>query len=316
MGRAGGAITRSQWLGFFALCLLSASGWLIDDTWPSPLLGPEREGLHDLVIAGLLCAVSWRSLTHGNLRARPWMKLALASICLLGVPAMVAETTLGAGSQVTVSALFALLPVIVVVLVSYLDFDKGSSGAGRLLMPALIGLGGTLFLLPFVEPRSWRQIVLQAAVVFSVLVAATASVWMYRLLRGFPVLEAAVICCLANVVFAVVLSVAIRLTTRPDRTSSGFAELGWRGFVVEAATAILFGLPQIVLLVWLLREVAPVRFAARYLVVPLLTVIESYAIVRAPVTLRVAAGTALVIFAAWRLMTASQHDEEPGLMLR
>lgn len=312
-GRAEGAITKPQWLGFFALCLLSASAWVIDSASPSTLPGVEREGLHDLVVAILLCAVGWPKLARGNFRTRSWLKLALGSICLLGVPAMVVGSTLGDGAGVTVAALFALLPVMVVVIVSYVDFSGAdSSRAMRLLLPALIGLGGMLLLLPFAEPGSWRQAGLEAAVVAGVLVAASASVWMYRLLCDFTVVEAAVICSLANAAFSAVVLLASSVATRAA------IHAGWggrRGLAIEAATAIFLGLPQILLLVWLMREVAPVRFAARYLVIPLLTVIEGYALLRPPVTLRVAGGAVLVVFAVWRLMTASQRDQEPGLML-
>ena len=312
MAHTGGALTKSQWLGFFALCALWSSAWLISDRWPSPLPPVEQQGLHDLLIAAVLCCVGWKNLAPGNLRARPWLKLALASICLLGVPALVVETTLGAGSAVTVAALFALLPVMVVVLVASLG-GIGASGAMRLLLPALIGLGGMLLLLPFAEPGSWRMAGLEAAVVAGIFVAAVASVWMYRLLPGFTVIEAAVICCLANAVFSAAVLAASSVAARAV-ISSGWS--GWRGLAMEAATAILVGLPQALLLVWLLRGVAPVRFAARYLVVPLLTVLEAYALLRPPIGLREIGGAVLVIFAAWRLLTASQRDEEPGLMLR
>jgi len=306
-----GTLTKPQWLGFFALCLLGASAWLVDSAWPSTLPGAEREGLHDLVIALVLCAVGWRQLVSANFRARPWLKLALASVCLLGVPAMVVGSTLGDGSGVVAAALFALLPVMVVVIVSYVGGAE-SSRTMRLLLPALIGLGGMLLLLPFAEPGSWRQAGLEAAVVAGVLVAAAASVWMYRLLPGFTVIEAALICSLANAVFSAVVLMASSVAARAV-VSSGWG--GWHALAIEAATAIFLGLPQVLLLVWLLREVAPARFAARYLVIPLLTVIEGYALLRPPIGWREIGGAALVIFAAWRLLTASQPDEEPGLML-
>jgi drug/metabolite transporter (DMT)-like permease len=71
-----------------------------------------------------------------------------------------------------------------------------------------------------------------------------------------------------------------------------------------------------VLLVWLMRDVAPTRFAARYLVVPLLTVMEGYVLLRPGFSVRAVAGGALMVFGAWRLLTASQREGEPGLVLR
>jgi hypothetical protein len=244
-------------------------------------------------------------------------RLALASICLLGVPALVVAMTLGGGSEVTAAALFALLPVMVVVIVAYVDpGGRGSSGTTRLLVPALIGLGGMLLLLPFAEPGSWRQAGLEGVIVLGILVAAVASVWMYRLLGGFTVIEAAVICCVANAAFSFAFFLVSGLVTSVAGGSGWAGDWSWRVFAIEVGTAICFGLPQVLLLVWLMREVAPVKFSARYLVVPLLTVIEGYAVVRPEIGWREVGGVALVIFAVWRLMTASQRDEEPGLMLR
>jgi drug/metabolite transporter (DMT)-like permease len=306
-------ISRAQWVGFFALCLLGASAGLVDGAWPSLLGTTERLGLHDLVIAIVLCGVGWGSAGRVNLRGRRWVKLALASVSLLGLPVLAAEAALGTVSGVTVTALFALFPVMMVVLVSSVDFGgAAASGADRQLLPALIGLGGMLLVLPIAQPGSWGQAGREGVVGAGVLIAAIASGWMYRLLREFAVIEAAMICCLANAVFFFVVSVASPLMARTD----GSSEWSWPGLAVEVAIAVLLGLPQALLLVWLLREVAPVRLAARYFVVPLLTVLEGYALVRPPVTLRLAGGALLVIFGAWRLMTASQRGEEPGLMLR
>jgi hypothetical protein len=89
----------------------------------------------------------------------------------------------------------------------------------------------------------------------------------------------------------------------------------WSAFAIEAATAILFDLPQMVLLLWLMRGVAPERLAARTLVIPLLTVLEGYALLRPTVTAKSACGAALVIAGAWRLMTVSPREEEPSLVL-
>jgi hypothetical protein len=86
-----------------------------------------------------------------------------------------------------------------------------------------------LLLLPFAEPGFWRQ-------------------------TG---LEAAVICCLANAVFSAAVLLASSVAARAV-VSSGVG--GWHGLAMEAATAILIGLPQFLLLVWLLREVEPARF--------------------------------------------------------
>ncbi len=305
MRARGERISRGQWLAFFALCLLGASEWVVSGAWASPLPASEQQGLRYFVTAVVLFAVGWKRVGWGSLRERRWWRLCFASVCLLGLPALAAGLSdLG---DVTVAALFALLPVMVVVLVSAFG-----AGVSRLLLPASIGLAGMLFLLPVGEPGSLRVVGLEGICLAGVLIAAGASVWMYGLLGEFAVIEAAVICSSANAVFFLVMF----LVSSVGGGSGWGGEWSWRDFGVEAATAICFVLPQIVLLVWLMREIVPERFAARYLVVPLLTVIEGYAATRPELPLRLVGGAALAIFGAWRLMTASGRDEKPGLVLR
>jgi len=305
-------LTRARWAGFFVLCLLGASGWLVDQAWPSALPAAPRQGLDDLLIAVVLGAVDWRSFGRGEARGRPWVRLGLGSVLLLGVPATLAGIALGGASEITVAALFGLAPVIVVVLV--VGFESGAgegSGARALLMPSLAGLAGILLVLPVETPASWREIEFPGIALVGVLTAAAASVWMYRLLGYFSVVEGAAVCGAANAVYFLVVFAA-----------SGLGGAGWgAGWIwsslgVEAVKAVGFDLPQVVLLVWLLRDLAPVRFAARFLVIPLLTVAEGFALMRPEVSLRAAGGAALVGFGAWRLATARLRDEESWLMLR
>jgi drug/metabolite transporter (DMT)-like permease len=296
---------------------LGASAWLVDGAWPSLLPTAVRQLLHDLIIAIVLGCVGWKKLFDCNLCGLPWIKLALASVLLLGVPATLAQLALGGVSEVTVAALFALAPVAVVILVSNSDFGgTARPGSIQLLVPALIGLAGTLFLLPVSAPGSWREARLEGVVVLAVLVAAVASVWMHRLLRGFAIIEAAVICCSANAVFFAAVFVASSVTAGSGVSAFWGGPWTARTLAIEAATAVFFDLPQVILLLWLLREITPARFSARYLVVPLLTVIEGYLLLRPEVSLLSILGAALLIFGVWRLMTASQREEEPGLMLR
>ncbi len=65
------------------------------------------------------------------------------------------------------------------------------------------------------------------------------------------------------------------------------------------------------LTVWLLREIDPVRFSARFLVIPLVTIVEGLALLRPEVTGRMVAGMVLLSGgAAWILMTPREVDEE------
>ncbi len=280
----------------------------MDQAWPSALPAAARQGLDDLLIAVVLGGVGWRSFERSEARGWARLKLGLASVLLLGVPATLAGVALGGVSEVTVAALFGLAPVAVVVLVAGSGVGAGEgSGARGLLMPALAGIAGILMVLPVETPGSWRELGFAGVGVVGVLTAAAASVWMYGLLRDFSVAEAAAVCGAANAFYFLVMFAA---------SGPGGAGWSWGALGVEAVKAVGFDLPQVVLLLWLMRAVMPVRFAARFLVIPLLTVVEGFVLVRPEVSLRVAGGAALVGFGAWRLLTARLRDQEPGLMLR
>jgi hypothetical protein len=310
---AGGAMAWRQRVGFFALCAMAASGWLMEGAWPSTLPVAARQCLHELAIAVVVGGFSWRRFARKRAaqrgRWRVWVRLSAASVGLLAVPVALIESTQGGVSAVTVAGLFALAPVGVVVLMPV--FDAGVvNDAMRLLGPAVLGLAGVLLMLGFALPGSWRELGLDTMVVLGVVIAAAASVWMYRLLAEVRVSDAVLVCCLANALFWLVVMAA---TGAGGVFASGWS---WRVLTMECAKALLFDMPQIVLLLWLMREVAPIRLAARWLVVPLLTVTEGYVLLRPEVTVRSVAGAALVLITAWRLMASDGRSEESRLVLR
>jgi len=305
------AISPAQWAGFFALCLLGASGWLVEAEWPSVLPAMEQRALHDLAIAAVMGIAWWRIRARVGISARLRMKLAAASVCLLGLPAVLVDAASSGVSQVNATATFALLPVAVVLLVAQFDSERASTM--RMLAPGLVGLAGVMFLLPVALPSTLREGGLEVVVLLAVVIAACASVWMYRLLAGFAIVEAVFLCALANGTF---FALAFATTGVMTQARVGpVAGWSWAVLGVEVAKALLFDLPQIALLLWLMRVVEPVRFAARVLVIPLLTVIEGYVLLRPHISARVICGAALAVMGTLWLMTA-RRGEEPGLMLR
>jgi drug/metabolite transporter (DMT)-like permease len=73
---------------------------------------------------------------------------------------------------------------------------------------------------------------------------------------------------------------------------------------------------EVLLIVWLLREMRPVRFAARYLVIPLLTVLEGYVLMRPELTVRMVFGAGLLAAGAGMLLFLKASEEETILSLR
>jgi hypothetical protein len=310
----GGGLTGRQWIGFFVLCLLGASGWLVEGAWPSLLPVAAQDCMHDVAIGLAVGVFGWKKIARGDLGGRSWAKLAIASVCLLGLPTVLIEWARSGVSDGTVAGLFALLPIAVVLVMP--QFNLGmevENGVGRLLAPALIGLAGALLLVPFALPDSLRSAGMDAVVVLAVVTAASASVWMYRLLHEFAVIEAVLICCFANAALLMVVFLGSSLMA-----GSGEAlrmEWSWRAAGVEMVKAACFDLPQVWLLLWLMRAVSPVRLSVRALLVPLLTVAEGEAMMRPGIAARTLVGAVLLVLGAWRLM-AGGEQEEPGLMLR
>ena len=93
-----------------------------------------------------------------------------------------------------------------------------------------------------------------------------------------------------------------------DRGVLGASGWGWVAAVVQGCEAIL--------LVVLLRSVSPVRFGARYLVIPLLAILEGYVLLRPAFTWRLGFGVALMAGGAAFLLLSRGADDDVGLSLR
>jgi drug/metabolite transporter (DMT)-like permease len=136
------------WAAFAALCLLAGSSWVIPEMMGDGLPPLERQG----VLFGLLglCALVF-ALRRVEFRGvgKLHVRLALAGVGVFGVSDVVVEYARGSVPSFSRSALYALVPVVVVMAVAA-GVGGGSEerGARRLLVPALAGLGGLLLILP------------------------------------------------------------------------------------------------------------------------------------------------------------------------
>ncbi|WP_353071416.1 hypothetical protein [Tunturiibacter gelidiferens] len=289
-------MVRRVWLAFAALCILSATSWVV----------PRAEGLPALELQGLrygLIGLVAFLFVRGRVRfRRVGPRVAAGGVGFFGVPMVVGEWARVGVPEISRSALFAMVPVVVVMVVAAGDEERG---ARRFLVPALVGLGGLLLLLPLEFSGSLRGRLMQGAVCLAVVSVGLSSVWLFRLLRGLVLTEAVAIICLSNGVFLLVSS-AVR------------EEFVWRwsGLASVVSLSSLVDVAEVVLLVWLLREMMPVRFAARYLVIPLLTLLESYALMRPELTVRVICGVVLLAAGAGMLLALKTGEEETMLSLR
>src|SRR5271168_3663418 len=289
---------RSVWLTFGALCLLSSSSWVVEPYGASTLPSLERQGLLYFVVGFAALLLSGKSSLL-RICQQSWTRLVVAGLGFFRIPALAIELASGAVPEVSRSALFALVPIVVAVVLSAVEAGGAERDARRSLAPALVGLGGLLLLLPLSFSSSARGNAMIAVVCAAVILAGIASVWLYRLLQQFELSDAAALVCLSNAVFLLICG-WVKGAIVWDRGSL-LSLLSWFSLV---------DVTEVLLLLWLLRRMPPVQFASRYLLIPLLTVLEAYILVRPPLTLRIGAGTILLAAGVGLLLFQHPAKEE------
>jgi hypothetical protein len=287
---------RGVWVAFAAACILSATSWVVPLSVGLPLL--EEQGLRFAAVGLIALLLAGGRVPAGIVRLR----FAAAGVGFFGLPVVVSEWALGSVPEISRSALFAMVPVVVVMVVAAGDEERG---ARRFLVPALVGLGGLLLLLPLEFSGSVRGRLMLAVVALTVVLVGLSSVWLYRLLHGVALTEAIAVVSLSNAVFLLVCSGA-----REDFVWR------WSGLVSLLSLSWLVDVVELVLLVGLMREMMPLRFASRYLLIPLLTILESYALIRPSVTVRVVSGVILLAIGGGMLLFAKAGEAETMLSLR
>jgi drug/metabolite transporter (DMT)-like permease len=176
------------------------------------------------------------------------------------------------------------------------------TGVRRFFAPALAAFGGALLLLSFSFPVSVRGRTIFAALLVVIVLVGFASVWIYRLLQEFGTMEAFAIVCFSNAVFLAACGL--------------FYGESWSRSLSLISISSLWYLAELILLVWLLREMTPVRLAARYLVVPLFVVLEGLVILRPIFTVRMGAGLILLMGGVGYILFSRGWDPDSVLSIR
>jgi drug/metabolite transporter (DMT)-like permease len=293
------------WIAFAVLCVLAGSSWVIPVEAAEGLPALEQQGVLFGAVGVIAFLFAGRGLWSRRREPR-WVQLAAGFVGFFGAPMVAAEYARGSVPAISRAALFAMVPVVVVLSVAAGDSTgREERGARRFLLPALAGLGGLLLLLPVEFSGSGRGRVMLGVVCGAVVVAGVASVWLYGLLRDVGFAEAVAIAGLANAFFLLGWS-AVR------------GEIVWElsGPASLVSVASLLDGVELLLLLWLLREMLPIRFASRYLLIPLLTVLESYVLMRPGWTVRMVCGTILLAAGAGVLLFWKGREEETMLLLR
>lgn len=296
--------TQKIWCAFVVLCVLVSSSWLLTGGVEEGPTSIETQSCFYGLVGVIALMVTYRKLSARVRESEwDWLRLAGASILLLGVPAVASEWARGGVPNVSQAALFGLVPFVVVVVAMGREVIPGEEfGVRRFFAPALAGFGGALFLLSFSFPVSVRDRVMFGVLLVAIAAVGVASVWIHRLLRGFGMMEALSVVCLSNAV----------CLTACGLISGGSWSGAWPLISISSWCYLL----ELVLLVWLLREMSPVRLAARYLVVPLLAVLEGFAILRPAFTARMGAGLVLLVGGAGYILLSRRQDSDAVLSIR
>ena len=293
------------WAPFAVLCLVSGSSWIIPPAMADGLPLLEQQSLLFGVI-GLIALLFSRRDTWARRGGLQLARTGGAAVAFFGVPIVVVEYAGASVSSITRSALFAVVPVVVALAVAAGDVGiREERGARRFLAPALAGVGGLLLLLPLQFSGSPRGRVMLALVSAVVVLVGFASVWLYRLLGDVAVVQAIALTGVANAIFLLVCSALHEVMV-------------WRWSGLESVLSIssAVDLLEVLFIVWLLREMEPIRFAARYFVIPMVTILESFVFVRPQMTVRIGFGTALLAAGAGMLLFTKNGEEETVLSLR
>lgn len=292
---------RSRIAGVVVLSVLAGSGWLLVQAYPSELGFPFSACIHFAVIGLLGLFVALRRGSH-RWPVRSIVEMALAGACVFVLPGAVLELTAGGISSFTSVALFCAIPVTTVF---FTDAFGRAAEARNLLWPALVALLGALLLFPVEIPSTTRRIVCFVGVTGCCVLVGAAGIWMHRLLQGHGVAEAVVI--VGTVGAAALAAYGFRL---------GWPAISLAMLAEELGLGAVYDLPLVWLTVWLAREVAPVRLSARFLIAPLATAAESYAIERGPLDALRLLALALIAAGAAMLLVRDEAEEIPGLRLR
>ncbi len=275
---------------FAILCAWESSEWL----FPALSLDPVPFGIVSAVACAVMAglALVWRGKL-GKMDRRDLCVGAYGAgaLALPGLMLVIAQRFFAV--EVAVAALAGVPVVVVVMLQAGATADEPAAEA---LLPALMGLAGALLLIPVRLPANttgWIGFGLDLA---AVLCAGIFGVLGHRKARVAPLRSAVASVAAGNaVVFAggaalLFLGGSARLQTASVPGAGTMAG--------DLLVTMLTVLGTIVLL----RGMAPLGFAARFLLIPLLGAVEAYALLRPSVSFRAVVGALLMLAAVVRLL--------------
>jgi drug/metabolite transporter (DMT)-like permease len=230
-----------------------------------------RIAVHDGVLAAGFGFAGVRRGGRGS-----WLKLAAGAVVMFAVPEVLFAAAGGHVSGLSEILVYLLVPVAVIFVAAQRAAGFGAEqNPLALLGPALAALAGAALAIQFAWPPTLAGQLWLGAMVASAVAAGWAAVWMHELLAGADVPRAAAV-----------------MFGSSGAVAGALCWVGWSGAPMwdghavtgEVVRLVVVEAPILLLTVWLLREMKPVAFSARFFVIPLVTIVESYAVLRPPVS--------------------------------
>ena len=275
------AITPRRVLAFLLLCLLAGSQWILDLAAPRPLPAILGLALRLAVCAGVFAVMAVR--TAG---AWPGLRLSLWGAVFLSALPLAYVAAAGSVSNLTAYLVPAFLPAFLVFFDSQGRSTFGQDRSSfRLLVPALAGLAGAALLVSYTIPSSVAGLLWLALLIAASACTAAAILHLHRMLQAVSLLRSAAVVSGAGALVCFAFT-RVGYTGMPVLTRSGL--------LLELARLLVLDGPMLLLSLWLIRELRPIQFSVRFLLVILVGVTESFVIARPGLDWTLALGVLLL----------------------
>ena len=288
----------SRIAGLAALCLLSGSGWLIEQFYPREIFFPFAGFIHFTVI-GTVAMLVWLATERRTLSIAKAGWIALSGMGVFALPSIAPGVSAGAVSEFTTVALFCAIPLMTVLILNASEWPGPGVAGPRALLSGVFGVGGALLLLPAQLPGAARGWIFFCLIAVCCTLVAFAGIAMHRMIQGVPIAIAVALTGFGCAAALGMYSAAI-----------GAVAVSLRSVGFECVRCLLYDLPVMWLSIWLIREIDPGRLSARFLWVPLITAIEGYAVMRGGVDLQAGLGMILIGGSGILLIKGEARDDE------
>jgi drug/metabolite transporter (DMT)-like permease len=294
----------SPTLGLLLLSALWAVASLRTELFPSLGIDSLSPALHQAATFFVFAAVA-ASIAVARRVEFPRRRQAWGCVCIgLGlfvVPAALVNCAQGWISTLDRVAVFSLTPVFAVVLEPYLQ-DTAPRRGRAALAGALAAVAGILLLLPLDIPGSFGAGAALCALLAAAVSIAATNCLAVRLARKLAGRSSLPMAALAGAGSAVCFAAASVFTPR--------TAWRWSALPSQLLGLLVFELPSLFLLFWLMRRLAASRMTARFLIAPLFAILAGMALEPTSPPVRAWLGMALLAGGAGWLAFAPAEQTE------